>query len=82
MAWWTHPHTKNNYTPTVLGLHITTRHETVIAKVTFFGLYEDPNSKVPDSTTILDCTKEYVYQDSFYYKYSKKWSSRGSSKVT
>ncbi|CAC5363998.1 selB [Mytilus coruscus] len=25
--------------------HITTGHETVMAKVTFFGLYEDPNSK-------------------------------------
>ncbi|XP_052093234.1 selenocysteine-specific elongation factor-like [Mytilus californianus] len=52
--------------------HITTGHETVMAKVTFFGLYEDPNSKVPDSTTVLDYTKEYVYQDSFITNTAQK----------
>ncbi|XP_071153895.1 selenocysteine-specific elongation factor-like [Mytilus edulis] len=52
--------------------HITTGHETVMAKVTFFGLYEDPNSKVPDSTTSLDYTKEYVYQDNFITNTAKQ----------
>ncbi|CAG2193199.1 EEFSEC [Mytilus edulis] len=52
--------------------HITTGHETVMAKVTFFGLYKDPNSKVPDSTSVLDYTKEYVYQDSFITNTAKQ----------
>ncbi|XP_076091706.1 selenocysteine-specific elongation factor-like [Mytilus galloprovincialis] len=52
--------------------HITTGHETVMAKVTFFGLYEDPNFEVPDSTTVLDYTKEYVYQDNFITNTAKQ----------
>ncbi|VDI00231.1 blast:Selenocysteine-specific elongation factor [Mytilus galloprovincialis] len=52
--------------------HITTGHETVMAKVTFFGLYEDSNSKEADSTSVLDYTKEYVYQDSFITNTAKQ----------
>lgn len=45
--------------------HVTTGHETVMAKVTFFGLYEEPSAETVDSTKIIDYSKEYVYQDSF-----------------
>ena len=48
--------------------HVTTGHETVMAKVTFFGLYEEGSSDVPDSTNSFDYSKEYVHQDGLITK--------------
>lgn len=48
--------------------HVTTGHETVMAKVTFFGLYEEGSSDVPDSTNSIDYSKEYVHQDGLITK--------------
>lgn len=49
--------------------HITTGHETVMAKVSFFGLYDDGTSNLPESAVLsLDYSKEYVYQDTLITK--------------
>ncbi|XP_063424847.1 selenocysteine-specific elongation factor-like [Mytilus trossulus] len=61
--------------------HITTGHETVMAKVTFFGLYEDPNSKEADSTTALDYTREYVYQDNFITNTAKQDQAKAQQRL-
>ncbi|VDI00233.1 selenocysteine-specific elongation factor [Mytilus galloprovincialis] len=62
--------------------HITTEHETVMAKVTFFGLYDDPNSKVSDSTTALNYTKEYVYQDNFITNTAKQDQAEAQQRLS
>lgn len=55
--------------------HITTGHETVMGRVTFFGLYSSDNMDVGNiSLKNFDYSKEYVYQDELFAKLSKSES--------
>lgn len=39
-----------------------------MAKVTFFGLFGENSAEAPDSTTSMDYSREYIYQDCFITK--------------
>ncbi|KAJ8299880.1 hypothetical protein KUTeg_021399 [Tegillarca granosa] len=55
--------------------HITTGHETVMGRVTFFGLYSSENMDVGSiSLNNFDFSKEYVYQDELIGKLAKSES--------
>ena len=62
--------------------HITTGHETVMAKVTFFGLYADGDSDKLDSTNGFDYSKEYVYQDGLITKSTQSNQAEASASLT